>query len=177
MFFTKFNKIDYMGKQAVNITQSVILKYKTMYNTTLWQFHTITDGETPETLSHKYYGTAGDHWVILLVNNIVDPYFDWVLSNRELVDMIKATYGEDSVNRVHHLVDTQTKKWIDQATERKYVTDSGIVFKTLPANYSPVTNLEHENTLNDEKRNIKILSPKYLQDFKNQFEDLMKGVV
>lgn len=175
MFFSKFKKIDYMGKQAVNITQSVILKYKTMYNTTLWQFHTVVEGETPETIANKYYGEASDHWVILLVNNIVDPYFDWALSNRELVAMVKSSYGEDAVDRVHHLIDLTTKKWVDQATARQYVTEDGVVFKALPANFSPVTNLEYENMLNDEKRDIKILSPRYLQDFKNQFEDAMRG--
>ena len=175
MFFSKFNKIDYLGKQAVNITQSVILKYKTMYNTTLWQFHTVVEGETPETIADKYYGNATDHWVILLVNNIVDPYFDWVLSNRELVAMVESSYGANMVDKVHHLVDLTTKKQVDQATTRNYVTDDGIVFKALPANYSPVSNLEYENALNDAKRDIKILSPRYLQDFKNQFEDQMKG--
>ena len=177
MFFSKFKQIDYMGKPAANITQSVLLKYKTMYNTTLWQFHTVVEGETPETIADKYYGNATDHWVILLVNNIVDPYFDWVLSSRELVAMVKGSYGDDMVDKVHHLIDLSTKKWVDQATTRKYVDDGGAVFNPLPANYSPVTNLDYEISLNDKKRDIKILSPRYLQDFKNQFEDQMRGQI
>lgn len=173
MYFNKLDKIQYQGKTAVNITNAILLKYKTMNKSTLWQFHTVVEGQTPESIAYQYYGDAKDHWVILMVNNIVDPFYDWALSNQELVEYCKVKYGATKIDRVHHVINQSTGKQVDEVDMLQYVTRDGIVFKALPNNWSVVTNLEYENKVNDEKREVKILSPKYLQDFKNQFEDLM----
>lgn len=174
MYFDRFAKIQYNGKLATNITQSILLKYKTMYNTTLWQFHTIVDGETPQSVADKYYGDAKDAWIILLINNIVDPFTDWALGSHELNALAKSKYGDANVGKVHHLVDSTTGKWVSPGVAKDYVNNSGEVYRVLPQNYTPVTNIEYENGLNDVKRDIKILAPKYIQSFKNQFDDEMR---
>ncbi len=172
MFFSKFDKIQYMGKTVTNITNSILLKYRPMNNTTLYTFHTIQDGETPLTLADHYYGNAVDAWVINLLNNIVDPYFDWALAGRELDAMVEGKYGEDNIGNIHHITNLDTGKVVDEVEMAVYVTD-GVITTPLPVHYSPVTNTQHENNLNDAKRDVKILAPQYLQSFKNDFEDLM----
>lgn len=172
MFFSKFQKIQYNGQLSTNITQSILLKFKTMFNTTLWQFHTIADGETPESIAHKYYQNASDFWIILLVNSIINPYLDWALTLNELKSLTMKKYGDTNVNNIHHLIDINTKKQISQSEQVKYVKGGGVK-NELPFNYIIVTNLEYETIENDKKRDIRILAPKYLQEFKNQFEDIL----
>lgn len=175
MFFGKFDKIQYNGKTVVDITNSILLKYRPMNNTTLYTYHTVVDGETPASLAHSYYGKSVDHWIILLLNNIVDPFFGWALTARELPAMVTSKYGEGNENKVHHLVNTSTHKIVGDYEQGKYISKYGDVIKPLPYFYRPVSNMEYETTENDKKRDIKILAPKYVQDFKNQFEDLMNG--
>jgi len=175
MFFGKFDKVQYEGKTVTNITNSILLKYRPMNNTTLYTYHTVIEGETAEILAHKYYGKAADHWIILLLNNVVNPYFDWVLTSPELASVVADKYGEGNEGKVHHLVYNSTRKWVDDNTTSEYVNKYGGVIKNLPFDISPVTNAEYEGERNNRKRDIKILAPQYVQDFKNQFEDLMSG--
>ena len=173
MYFGKFDKIQYNGKTVTNITSSILLKYRPMNNATLYTFHTVTEGETAEQIAHKYYGKATDHWIILLLNNIVDPYFDWVLSSQELVAKINSKYGDGLGIRIHHLFNLSTRKRVDDLDQAKYVDPDGILIVALPAHYHSVSNAEYESLQNDNRRELKILAPQYVQDFKNQFEDLM----
>lgn len=52
----------------------------------------VLDGETPEIVSNKIYGTPFNHWVILLVNSIVNPREEWPVSQKQLVDRIYLRY-------------------------------------------------------------------------------------
>ena len=52
----------------------------------------IQDGERPETLSHRVYGRADLHWLILLFNEIQDPTFEWPLSSAEMEDYLSEKY-------------------------------------------------------------------------------------
>lgn len=175
MYFGKFNKITYQGKSVTDITNSILLKYRPMNNTTLFTYHTVIDGETAESIAHKYYGKATDHWIILLLNNIVDPYFGWVLTSQEISALVKSKYGEDNVGKINYLFDLNTRKRLDEVDQAEYVNSNGDLIKQLPAHIQPITNTDVEVEINDAKREIKILAPQYVQDFKNQFEDLMNG--
>ena len=52
----------------------------------------VLDGETPEIVSNKIYGTPFNHWIILLVNSIVNPREEWPVSQKQLVDRIYLKY-------------------------------------------------------------------------------------
>jgi len=54
--------------------------------------YTVEDGEKPETLAFRVYGRADYHWLILLFNEIHDPYFKWVMSVDELARHMEASY-------------------------------------------------------------------------------------
>lgn len=44
----------------------------------------VKEGERPDTISHKIYGRSDLHWLILLANEIHNPYFDWPMSSSQL---------------------------------------------------------------------------------------------
>jgi hypothetical protein len=43
--------------------------------------YTIKDGDRPDTLSYRLYGRSDLHWVILIFNEILNPFFDWPLTS------------------------------------------------------------------------------------------------
>ena len=61
-------------------------------NDSLFEDYLISDGERPETLAHKVYGRSDLHWMILLFNEMIDPYYDWPLSQKELDNQINYKY-------------------------------------------------------------------------------------
>lgn len=117
----------------------------------------IQSGERPEDVSNKFYGSPLYHWVILIVNNIVDMYEEWPLDQTALSKKIADRYA--SPNDIHHYVDTSNGYTID--------------YNALNPNCQPVLNVEYENTLNDNKRPIRVLDPQYLTQFVQQFNTLI----
>ena len=52
----------------------------------------VRDGERPETIAHRVYGRSDYHWLILLFNEIHDPFFSWPMSANELEKHLEASY-------------------------------------------------------------------------------------
>jgi hypothetical protein len=55
--------------------------------------YTITENETPEMVSYNFYGTPLYHWVILLINEIVDPREEWPINERQMLKKIALQYS------------------------------------------------------------------------------------
>jgi len=48
--------------------------------------YTIKDFDTPEDISSRYYQDQKYWFLILIINKRIDPFFDWILSNDELLE-------------------------------------------------------------------------------------------
>lgn len=98
MYFEKFPYMIYTldnyasGQIVTDIFRRVAIAQETKNNYTAFDQYDIKDGETPEILSDKLYGTPMLHWVILLSNDIIDPRFEWPLSNVDLIEYCKSKY-------------------------------------------------------------------------------------
>jgi len=178
MFFTKFDQVTYdptggtEGKLATNILNSILVKYHPATNTTQFLYHTIVDGETPEILADRFYRNPEYHWIVLMMNNMVDPFYDWILDTNRFAAMLTERYGVGNEDKPNHFIYLDTLKRLDEVAQldaEDYFTTNGF----YPVNVGPISNRVYEQELNDVKREVKILRPKYLLDFINQFEDLM----
>ena len=54
---------------------------------------TVIDADRPDVISQKVYGTSDYDWVILMSNNVINPYFDWPMSQPVLDDYINQKYA------------------------------------------------------------------------------------
>jgi hypothetical protein len=59
------------------------------------------DGDTPEIISEKMYGTPNYHWILMLLNQRYDYINDFPLNGTDLSIMIDNKHGS-SANLVHH---------------------------------------------------------------------------
>lgn len=57
----------------------------------------IANDDTPEGLSYKFYGTSSKHWIILLLNDIIDPQFDWYMNYETFNKYVENKYYKDAV--------------------------------------------------------------------------------
>lgn len=112
----------------------------------------IKDDETPEVIADNVYNNSEAHWIILMLNDIVDPFYDWPLSYDAFANYLKKKYG--SVNEaqitIHHYqkvitrvirnvadTDTVTRKWyheVDYTDFRDANTDPtfALTYPTIP---------------------------------------------
>ena len=111
-YFKRFPKIKYSfdsgktNKIAVDIMRRVGFREGAQSRDGLFTDYFIKDGDTPEGLADKLYGDPEFHWVILLFNNITNPYHEWPLSTRKFESFIKKKYP----GQAFFLVDGATER-------------------------------------------------------------------
>ena len=162
MYFQKFPRIVYeydikgkgVLKTVVDITRNVRFQKELLSNITLYDLYDIKDGETPEMLSDRIYGSSQYHWVIMLANDRYDYIRDWPMSSDVLNNYILSNYTTEQLGDTHH--------WEKDG----YIVESDIL------DASPVSNWEHEVRQNDLKRRIKIINPVLLKQILQEFNNL-----
>lgn len=129
MYFQKFPVTFYSldDRQSVqlitNLLLRVIVSQELKDNFSAYDEYDVQDGDTPEILAYKFYGDSNLHWLILHLNEILDPRFEWPLSTFNLQNFVDGKYT--SLDGIHHYEDT----------DGNYVTGN------LLLNFSALSNL------------------------------------
>ena len=157
-------------KLVPDIFRRVKTRNKIKNNITLLDVYDVADGERPEHVAYKIYGATDFFWVVCMINNIENVYYDWPLSNLEFENYMKDKY--DNANGIHHYEKTQSSGPQIGGGPEDY--SHKIECNSTDSGAGPVTNFEYEMRIQDKKRQIKILDPKYLNIFLQEFKHLIK---
>lgn len=93
-YFTNFPLTEYKGKQIRNITNRSKIRDEILSDPFIFLPYTVSDGEKPETIAQLYYGSVDDTWLVLLANNMTDPYYDWPMTDEEFDQYFIDKYKE-----------------------------------------------------------------------------------
>lgn len=206
-FFDKFPKIKYNLDTRNNrlkeydFPMEILVRigfYSELFNNVfLYYNYVIKDTDKPEILAEKYYKDPEAHWVILLTNNMLDPFYDWPLTENNFQKYIIEKYGtlenakttieryEKIIKTVDNTTNTETiRKYETTLPEYNFLTDTDPtgIQKTLPNGKivtiytyrNRVYAYDHEFELNEKKRNIKLIKSEYYPLIKSEFEELMR---
>jgi len=108
-------------------------------NTSIAYEYSVKESDTPEILAHKIYGDANRHWIILMFNNIINPFYDWPLSTDALEDYISNKYNQDldtSRANIHHYEKETTKRsiynglLIDEEVSTQIISEYELNYRT-----------------------------------------------
>lgn len=171
MYFKTVPKIryswkDYNNKQHIAIVPDIFRRIqldKFFNNRLLLVDYFVDDVERPEDVAHKIYGNSDYHWIVLLSNNIVDVEKEWPKKSRDLPKYVEDKYGAGNSTDVHHYVDSNDTDLIVDWDAAKLANGE----------IKEVTNFDYEAELNDAKRQIFLLDPRYTKDIIMQYKDLM----
>lgn len=94
-FLYDFNHGNGVIKTTVvkDITRNIRFKKELLANISVFDEYDIIDGETPEIISEKFYGTPEYHWVVMLANDKYDWSTDFPLRENVLQKHIADTYN------------------------------------------------------------------------------------
>ena len=177
MYFDSFPKIFYDSvgqgnpKVVTNLLRRVAIRAKVKTNTMLYDTYDVKSGETPEIIADKLYQDPELHWIVMLVNNITDRYHQWPMKEQQFNTFLNEKY--DNPDGVHHYEisqesgDTSTKIEV-YANEALYTGDTDFYNSA-----TIVTNREYEEREQDKKRQIRLLDPRYVDEFVDEFEGLI----
>ena len=92
-FFKKFPVINYANKNAINLLSRVTMSKLALSTTQVYYDYTIPDGTRSDNLSFNYYDNPDYVWLIGLTNKIVDPYYDFPISDDNINTLVIKKYG------------------------------------------------------------------------------------
>jgi hypothetical protein len=187
-----------------NLTTTFSLDESTLNNTILYYEYTVPEGETPEIIAHKFYGDVEQHWLIMKMNNIVDPKADWPMDSRTFASYIEEKYANNGIsqsttgyqwaksnNHSYYKIETRTLTLTGQKTVDKIQIDANTYTNvqtststyTLADGYqlrvdvdkTVLSYYDYELELNDDRRNIKIMKPEYVSTIQDEFVRVMSN--
>lgn len=130
MYFANFPKIVYDFDLSsgvdyriiTDITRNVRLRKQILENISVYDYYDIAEGETPEIISEKIYGTPYYHWVIMLANQRYDYVNDFPLTQLELDTHIDKKYGD----KKHHTRDYKVDGFIKEGVNIVRIAGMGV---------------------------------------------------
>jgi hypothetical protein len=152
--FTINGKTEYL--LVKDISQNVRVRKEILANITLYDEYDIKDGETPEMIAEKVYGSPLYHWVVMLCNQKYNYIDDFPLPTFELQAHVTEKYGAGNEYNTHHYIDT-----------------NGNIVDASQSNITSVSNYDYELRLNESKRRIKLISPQLLNIVIKNFKDIL----
>ena len=147
--------------------------------------YNIKGNDRPDNVAFEVYGNSNFDWLVLASNNIINVQTEWPLSQRDFDRFMLEKYStyDNLFNGVHHyetieVKDARNVKIVNAGL--KVESDYSVTFfderadqmKTVTPTI-PVTNYQYEQKVNEDKRNIYLLQPRYLQVVRDDLEDLM----
>jgi hypothetical protein len=157
MYFSQFPKklytFDFSKNNPTQVTD-IFSRFKisssVLNNTVGFYKYQLRDGDTPEIVAYQKYGDPKLHWVICLVNNLIDPQFDFPLTRNALERFILDKYDysliEYAYSNVHHYI-LEVKDTLVEVDGPTTVTTSNSIVTLEQFNYTT-------NTLDTELLNV-----------------------
>lgn len=113
-YFDQMPIINYNGYQVRDLTRRNRFLPVSISNPYLFLPFTITDNDKPEDIAYYYYGSTDYTWLVLLANNIIDPYHDWPLGEEDFNKYLINKYEKESGKKGYAVVDwTQNENLSD----------------------------------------------------------------
>jgi len=146
-----------------NITAHVVLVEKAKQAITVFYDYVIEDGERPDTVANRVYGSVDYTWVVLLVNNIF-TLFDWPLNNREMALYLAEKYGSVQAAQANTLYRTVDNFFVDHAT-----------YLLMPAAQrgTSISSYDYELDLNEAKRRIKVVPQAFIAPLMSELKKVL----
>ena len=150
--YQNYGTVAWNNEQLQDITARYVLKMKSGIDGFPMLTEYIIKGHTTiENLAYDLYGNCDYAWVIMLANNIVNPFTDWLMTDDELAEYIDNVYG-DAKWDVHHY------------------ELNGLIYWEPIMGSTPVTNWAYEYDKNEAKRKIQIVPKVYLNTLLEQID-------
>ena len=156
---------------VTNIMKRISFKPSVIEDITDYYPYRVKDGERPDIISHQKYGSVAYAYLIMLINNIYDPIFDWPLSAQQFEKYLTNKYGSVSsamgtTKYYYQIVRAEVARTgtSERVPAVKFIVDQTAYDALDEGDRSTQTQYEWEDELNDNKRDIKLINSDFIQD-------------
>jgi hypothetical protein len=176
---------DYI--RVKNLFKKGKLREDIFQNLAFFEKYKIVGDDRPDNVAFEIYDDSSLDWLVLLSNNVLNVQSEWPLPQTDFDRFVLDKYGDyDTLyNGIHHYETTEVKNTqgvtiipaglqVDSSYSVSYYdffTDLQVTTGNLAI---PVTNYEYEEKVENDKRNIFILKPRYLNIVFDDMEEIMQ---
>ena len=172
--FRSFPQVNYSLKKNKNfeLLTNVTLRFKVRdiikNRTAIYFDYVIKDSDRPDIIASKYYDDPTLDWIIFLVNDIVDPYYDWPLNDEGFDSYMRTLYGSTAtakatVYEYRKVISNQTVRFDGKIIPKRTVVIDENTYNSLAAtDREQITAYDYYFEQNTEKRKIKILDKRFV---------------
>jgi hypothetical protein len=167
--------------QVKNIFKRAVLREDVLNAYVQFDKYLVQGDDRPDNVASKVYGDASLDWVVLTTNNIINVRDEWPMSQGDLQNYLTNKYTSAQLSYIRHyetleIVDSyqrliQPKGLMVEEGHSITFVDRG-VSKTESKTKS-VSYLEYEINLNDAKREISVLQPRYVEIYLRDMANIM----
>ena len=148
----------------------------------------IQGDDRPDNVAWNFYQESGLDWLVLTCNNIINIQTEWPLSQTDFDRFLLDKYETyEKLNEIHHYetIEIKTTKGtiivkeglqVDSNFTVTYYDDITEKQVTPTKLTTSVTNYVYEQKIEDEKRNIFLLKPKYLNIIYDDMDEMMSYI-
>ena len=176
---------DYI--RVKNLFKKGKLREDIFQNLAFFEKYKIVGDDRPDNVAFEIYNDSSLDWIVLLSNNVLNVQSEWPLPQTDFDRFVLDKYGDyDTLyNGIHHYETEEVKN-----TQGVTIVPAGLqvdssysvsyydFFTDLPVTTGnlaiPVTNYEYEEKVENDKRNIFILKPRYLNIVFDDMEEIMQ---
>ena len=197
-YFRNLPEFDYVDRtrndgslgdytRVKNLFKKGVLRQDIFQNLSFFTKYIVEGDDRPDNVADRVYGDPTLDWVVLMANNITNIQSEWPLSQADFNTFLLDKYENETTlySGIHHYESNEVKTSRDVIVipsgmrvgvgQSVSFYDDGLkqqVTKTDVA--SPITNYMYEDKINNDKRNIFILKPVYLNLVFDDLENIME---
>lgn len=169
-YFQYFPSLTYdfdgIQRPVTNLTANVKMVERLKQHVTVLYDYIVEDGDRPDTVSDKLYGSVNYTWIILLANNIHSLY-DWPLTSEEFDRYIIDKYGALSTAHSSVYYRTTDGDLIDQTSYETWLSED--------RRGGTISYYDYELARNEAKRRIKVVPQAFAEALTMELRQLMQS--
>ena len=188
-YFRYFPTTKHQGQLLLDITKRAKFKSTIAENPRVYLPYTVKEGEKPEDVAFYYYGDPELAWLVLSVNDIIDPYTQWPKTQSTFDEYIKKQYetqsgvtGQAVIDWTRNTSITTNIKWYESKYNRN-VQINHLTYVAVPnpdpsfnaSEWNPIRIYDYEFRLNEQRRQIELFNVAYMGEISNLLERRLNG--
>lgn len=188
-FSALYYKVNGKDELVIDILKRALIRSDVVNNIDAYLEYEVKDGDSLQSISYNLYDSVYPFWIIMLINQELNPYFCLPIDEKILKEQAKLKYGEEHLYDIHHYEDSEgnivdNPAIFDDETEKYYrIINGEKIFinanllsfgeQEYSKSYKGITNWSYEVSINEKKRTIKLLRPEYLDTVIDEFNDMV----
>lgn len=182
-FFSNYPKVKYITFgdniiESTDLTKRFKFIEKILKNKYILFNYFIKEGERPDIIAHKYYDDSKLDWIILLTNKIIDPYFDWPLSNEEFDNFIAEKYesivwAKQNWAKYYKIFQAKETTYDGFQIPEKLLEIDSTAWQNLSAyERKRISYYDYEKEINQKKKIIKLIEKSFVPQIIKEAEKI-----